>query len=157
MSISLLNRKAGVTIISSPMRFLVVGLPLDPGSRSVATEKSLPALIIDEDEKGEGHGRKPPVDVQRVHPETLVHARSVGQHGGKNSLEDETEVHEVVLHTLLEHGVLPGLTDDEIGPLHDHDRDEEGSVASVLKDLPVGISPLLTIRVLQVINSLRVP
>ena len=152
-----LNRKAGVTIISSLMRFLVVGLPLDPGAGSVATEESLPALVIDEDEKREGQGRKPPVDVQRVHPETLVHAGSVGQNGGKNCLEDETEVHEVILHTLLEHGVLPGLTDDEIGPLHDNDGDEEGCVTSVLEDLPVGIGPLLTIGVLQIVDSGRVP
>ena len=151
------NRKAGVTIISGPMRFLVVSLPLDPRSGSVATEESLPALVIDEDEKGEGEGGKPPVDVQRVHPKTLVHARGVGQESGQNGLEYEAKVHEVVLHPLLEHGVLPGLTDDEIGPLHDHDRDEEGGVASVLEDLPVGIGPLLTIGVLQIVDSSRVP
>jgi hypothetical protein len=38
---------------------------------------------------------------------------------------------------LLEDGVLPSLADDEVGPLHHHDRHEEGGVAGVLQDLTV--------------------
>jgi hypothetical protein len=38
---------------------------------------------------------------------------------------------------LLEDGILPGLADDEVGPLHHHDRHEEGGVAGVLQDLTV--------------------
>ncbi len=41
---------------------------------------------------------------------------------------------------LLEDGVLPGLADDEVGPLHHHDRHEEGGVAGVLQDLTVPIN-----------------
>ena len=85
------------------MRFLVVSLPLDPGARSVATEESLPALVIHEDEEGEGEGGQPPVDVQRVHPQTLVHPGAVGEEDGQTGLEDEAKVHEPVLHALLEH------------------------------------------------------
>lgn len=45
--------------------------------------------------------------------------------------------HEYVLHSLLDDGVPPGLADDQIGPLHDHDAGEEGGVAGELHDLPL--------------------
>ena len=37
----------------------------------------------------------------------------------------------------MEDGVLPGLADDEIGPLDHHDGNKEGGVAGVLEDLTV--------------------
>ncbi len=40
-----------------------------------------------------------------------------------------------LLHSLLQDGVPPGLTDDQIGPLHDHDTGEESCVAGELYDL----------------------
>merc|ERR1719150_2706682 len=134
----------------------IVSLVLDPPSR-VAAEQELPGLVVAEDQKGKWQGGQPPVDLQGVHPQALVHAGRVGQDGGEEGLEDEAEVHEVVLHALLEDGVLPGLADDQVGPLHDDDGDEEGGVAGVLKDLPVRISPLLTVGVGQVVDSNGVP
>lgn len=44
------------------------------------------------------------------------------------------------LHALLEDGVPPGLTDDQIGPLHDDYANKEGSVAGELHDLSLLIS-----------------
>lgn len=44
-------------------------------------------------------------------------------------------MHVYVLHSLLQDGVPPGLTDDQIGPLDDHDTDEESCVACELYDL----------------------
>jgi len=41
------------------------------------------------------------------------------------------------LHALLEDGVPARLADDEVGPLHHHDADEEGGVAGELHDLPL--------------------
>lgn len=41
------------------------------------------------------------------------------------------------LHPLLEDRVPPGLTDDQVGPLHHHDADKEGRVAGELHDLPL--------------------
>ena len=124
-------------------RCLVVGLPLHPGAGAVAAEEILPALIVDEDEDREGEGGKPPVDVQRVHPETLVHARTVGQEGGQESFEAKSKVQHAILHALLEHRVLPGLADDQVRPLHDHDGHEEGCVASVLQDLSVPVGQIV--------------
>merc|ERR1712013_957333 len=46
---------------------------------------------------------------------------------------------------------------DQVGPLHDDDGDEEGGVASVLEDLPVCVRPLLPVRVFKVVHSLRIP
>ena len=40
-----------------------------------------------------------------------------------------------VLHSLLQDGVPPGLTDDQIGPLDDHDTGEESCVTRELYDL----------------------
>ena len=138
-------------------RCLVVGLPLHPGAGAVAAEEVLPALIVDEDEDREGEGGQPPVDVQRVHSQALVHAGAVGQEGSQGCLEKETKVHEHVLHSLLEDGVLPCLANDEISPLDDDNGNEEGSVAGVLEDLPVCVRPLLPVRVFKVVHSLRVP
>ena len=61
------------------------------------------------------------------------------------------------IHTLLEHRVPPRLADDEIGPLHDHDGDEERRVAGVLEDFAIPVSPFLSVRVLEVIDGLRIP
>lgn len=44
------------------------------------------------------------------------------------------------LHSLLEDGVASGLADDDIGPLHHHDADEESCVAGELYDLTLLIS-----------------
>ena len=63
----------------------------------------------------------------------------------------------VRIHTLLEHRVPPRLADDEIGPLHDHDGDEERRVAGVLEDFAIPVSPFLSVRVLEVIDGLRIP
>lgn len=41
------------------------------------------------------------------------------------------------LHSLLEHRVASGFADDDVGPLHHHNTDEEGSVARELHNLPL--------------------
>lgn len=41
------------------------------------------------------------------------------------------------LHALLEDRVSPGLTDDQIGPLHNDNADKECRVAGKLNDLPL--------------------
>merc|ERR1719188_213732 len=102
-------------------------------------------------------GRQPPVEVQGVHSQSLVHARAVGQEGGKAGLEDETKLEDGVLHSLLEDGVLPCLTDNQVSPLDNDDGDKEGSVTGVLEDLSVGVGPLLSVGVFQVIDSRRIP
>lgn len=44
-----------------------------------------------------------------------------------------------LLHSLVEQRESPGLTDDQIGPLHNHDGHKESCVTSVLQDLPLVI------------------
>lgn len=106
----LLQRDLDLSVI------LIVSFALDPSS-GVSSEQVLPALIVHKDEKGEGECRQPPVEVQRVHSQTLVHTGAVGQERCQHSLKDESKVHEPILHALLEHRVLPCLTDNEISPL----------------------------------------
>merc|ERR1712241_1136865 len=126
--------------------FSIVGLLLDP-TTWILPKKEFSGLVVSEDQQGEGKGRQPPVELQRIHPEALVHARTVREEGGQESFEAKSKVQHAVLHALLEHGVLPGLADDQVRPLHDHDGHEEGCVAS----------PLLPIGVLQIIDSRRIP
>ena len=38
-------------------------------------------------------------------------------------------------HALMHDGVATRLADHQVGPLHDHDRDEEGRVAGELEHL----------------------
>ena len=123
----------------------------------MTSEQKLSCLIIAEDEDGEGDGWDPPVEVERVHPQALVHPRSVGEEGGQAGLEEETKVEEMILHSLLEDRVSSGLTDDKICPLDDNNRHEESSMASVLQDLSVSISPFLAIGILEVIDCGGVP
>ena len=85
----------------------------------ILPQKEFSSLVVSEDQQGEGKGRQPPVELrmlrmmlivcfykvcylQRIHPETLVHARTVGQEGGQSGLEEETKIEEHVLHSLLE-------------------------------------------------------
>lgn len=42
-----------------------------------------------------------------------------------------------LLHALLEERIPPGLADDQICPLHDHNAAEEGRVAGELNNLPL--------------------
>ena len=133
--------------------YLVVGFSLHPIVRRKGPEEKLPEFIIGENQGREGKGRKPPPELERVHPKTLVHARSVGQESGQSSLEKETKVEDPVGHALLEDRELASLTNDEISPLDNDNGDKEGSVASVLKDLSVPVGPLLAVGIFQVIDS----
>lgn len=42
-----------------------------------------------------------------------------------------------LLHALLEEGVPPGLADDEVGPLDNHDAGKEAGVTGVFHNLPL--------------------
>merc|ERR1740137_432410 len=68
-----------------------------------------------------------------------------------------TKVQHPVLHSLVNNGVTASLTDDEISPLHNHNRDEEGGMACVFKDFTVMVSPFLSIRIFKIIDRFTVP
>lgn len=42
-----------------------------------------------------------------------------------------------LLHALLKEGVPPGLADNKIGPLDNHNADKEAGVAGEFNDLPL--------------------
>lgn len=97
--------------------------------------------------------------LQRVHPESHVHAGAIGEEGGQGGLLEQPKDQDLVpkggrngslsqlsieiqphggwdsLHALLEDGVPPGLADDQVGPLDDDDAGEEGRVTGELHDL----------------------
>jgi len=77
--------------------------------------------------------------LQGVHAQTLVHAGAVRQEGSKNRFKNKAKVQGPIAHALMEDGVTTRLTDDQIGPLHNHNRNEEGSVAGVFQSLAIAI------------------
>merc|ERR1712203_1313409 len=117
------------TLLNKDSSNLVVGLPFDPVACWQATEEIFSRLIIAENKDRERQG----------------------------SFKEETEVHEPIAHSLLEYGEFTGLANDEIGPLDNDNGDKEGSVAGIFKDFTVLVSPLLSVRVFQIIDSNRVP
>merc|ERR1719219_198684 len=135
---------------------LIISFLFDPSTR-VLSQQAFTNFVVDEDCGREWYGREPPGGLQWVHPQALVHPGGVGEEGGETGLEDQAEVEEVILHSLLEHGVLPRLTDDEVCPLDNNNGDKEGRVTGVLQDLPVGVGPLLPVGVLQVVHGMGVP
>ena len=135
---------------------LIISFLFDP-STGVLSQQAFTNFVVDEDCGREWYGRQPPGGLQWVHPQALVHPGCVGEEGGETGLEHQAEVEEVIFHSLLEHGVLPRLTDDEVCPLDNNNGDKEGRVAGVLQDLSVGVRPLLTVGVLQVVHSMGVP
>ena len=108
--------------------YLIVGLSLNPRACRLASQQELSGLVIAEDEDGEWDGWDPPVEIERVHSQPLIHTRTVGQEGGQTGLEEEAEVEEMILHSLLEDRVFPCLADDEVSPLHNHNGGEESCV-----------------------------
>jgi len=61
--------------------------------------------------------------------ERKVDPLEVAKEGNEDSLEDETEVENLVLHTLLGDGQVSSLADHEIGPLDTNDRHEVGALS----------------------------
>ena len=137
--------------------YLVVGFSLHPIVRRKGPEEKLPEFIIGEDQGREGKGRKPPPELERVHPKTLVHARSVGEEASQSSLKEESKVEDPIGHALLEDRQFPGLANDQVSPLDNDNGNKEGSVTSVLKDFSLLEGPLLTVRIFQIIDCSAVP
>ena len=81
---------------------LIVSFLFDPSTR-VLSQQAFTNFVVDEDCGREWNCRQPPGGLQRVHPQALVHPGSVGEEGGQTGLEDQAEVEEVILHSLLEH------------------------------------------------------
>ena len=54
-----------------------------------------------------------------------------------------------LLHSLCEERISPGLTDDQICPLHDHNTDKEGSVTSEFQDLALAVSLQGTMKIIH--------
>lgn len=77
--------------------------------------------------------------LQGVHAETLVHAGAVGEECSQRGLEDQTKVERPIAHSLVHDRVTAGLADDQVSPLHHHDRHEEGGVARELETLAVPV------------------
>ena len=66
---------------------LVVGLRLDPASW-VVPKYPLPQFVKNKDEGRKWHSREPPVELEGVHFQALVHARGVWQEGSQKGLKN---------------------------------------------------------------------
>jgi len=112
----------------------VVGVPDNPafvlhaaslrGFHTV-TQEDLAEFVVGHDDGKEGEGRHGEMrerDLSRS--EHNVEERNVAEEGNKDGLEKEAEVGVVVDHSLLRDGEVSGLADNEIRPLHAHNRDQ---------------------------------
>ena len=133
------------------------GFPTSPSCPEDVSLDGLPHLVVDQDDEGEGEGREPPEEVDVLQLQHGVDARSVAKEDGQESLEDESEVELPVPHPLLEQGVPPGLADQQVGPLDDHDGHKESGLTGGLQLLPGSVSPLLAVGILEVVDLLRIP
>jgi len=99
------------------------------------SNEHLSSLVVEEDNGEEGHGWHSEVrEGNWSGSEGLVDPWDVAKDGNEGGLEEETEVGAVVNHTLLGDGEVPGLADEEIGPLH-ADNGNEVTSLSVEKGL----------------------
>ena len=60
-------------------------------------------------------------------------------------------------HSLLKQRIAARFANDQIGPLHNYNRNEKGCVACIFKNLSLLIGPLLAVGVLEVVDRLGVP
>eukprot|EP00754_Rhynchopus_humris_P027154 Rhum_TRINITY_DN15065_c9_g4::Rhum_TRINITY_DN15065_c9_g4_i2::g.137287::m.137287 len=94
----------------------------------MTTDDPLPRLVVREDEQTERNGRQPVHEPQLLQTEDRRHTRHVHEERGERRLEEESEVQLVVLHALVEQRQTTRLADQDVRPLHNHDRAEEGSL-----------------------------
>lgn len=95
--------------------------------------------------------------LQGIHVQRSLGAGRVGQESCQTGFKDQSEIEDPVVHALTEDGEGSGFADDEVGPLHDDDGDEEGRVAGVLQILARFVRPLLQVRILHIVDALRIP
>jgi len=89
------------------------------------SKPDLTHLIIEEDSNEEGEGWDGEVgEWNWSGTKGNVQEWNVKEDSDEGSFEEESEVTEVVNHTLLGEGEVSGLADHEISPLDAHDRDE---------------------------------
>jgi len=100
-------------------------LELTVFSGHTISKPDLTELIIEEDGNEEGEGWDGEVgEWNWSGTEGNVQEWNVQEDGDEGSLEEESEVTEVVDHTLLGEGEVSGLADHEISPLDADDRYE---------------------------------
>eukprot|EP00754_Rhynchopus_humris_P027162 Rhum_TRINITY_DN15065_c9_g4::Rhum_TRINITY_DN15065_c9_g4_i7::g.137337::m.137337 len=103
---------------------LPVGLAVEPATREVP-DQPLPQLVVRDDEDREREGRKPVDEPELLDAEHRAHTRDVDEHERERRLEEESEVQLVVLHALVEQRQTTRLADQDVRPLHNHDRRPE--------------------------------
>lgn len=108
------------------------------------TNVDLTQLIVGDDQNEEGERRDTEVrESDGARAQHQVEEGNVGQDGDEGSLEEETKDHVAVDHTLLGDGQVTGLANEQVGPLHNHNRDKVTTLSvaegfSRVADLSVG-------------------
>lgn len=123
---------------------LIVCFLFNPASR-VAAKEVFPCFVIAENENREGNGRDPPIDLQRIHSQSFVHAWSITQEGSQRCFKEDSEVQHFITHALLEQGVLSCLANDQVSPLYNNNGGKECCVTCKFQDLSFSVGPFLPI------------
>ncbi len=106
-----------------PYVHLPEGVAVDPSS-VVLPDPALPHLVIDVDHQREWHSGRPPRESQWPRTRHIVGRRLIHQEGAQQCLKEQRVIHKRVGHSLLKQRPDPRLTNHQIGPLHDDDRDK---------------------------------
>ena len=67
--------------------------------------------------------------------QTFVGAGHIAEESGERRLEAQAKIHRPIAHSLVNERISARLRDDQIGPLHDDDRDKIRGLTCVLEDL----------------------
>jgi len=102
---------------------------MDPSSL-VLPDPSLSDLVVDVDHQREWYSSSPPRKPHWPGARHRVGKSDINQKGAQNRFKEQRVVHKRVCHSLLEQRTDPRLTNHQIRPLHDDNRDKVRSVRS---------------------------
>lgn len=130
---------------------LIVEFLVPPAPWATANSK-FPDLIIDKDEKAEGHGDQPPLEPDGHEVEDVRHPWAVAQEAANADLEHDGDHQDLVPEeSLLENREAPCLADEDICDLAHLDADEEHGVTGVLLVQALTKCPFLAVAVLKIL------
>lgn len=107
---------------------LIISVAPDPVVLFESAHEVLAGFIVGKDDGAEGHGGDPVKSMDGAGSERKVEDGDVAQKGTESGFPGKTEVQPSVSHALSHEGEFAGLAANQVGPLDNDDRDEEGAL-----------------------------
>lgn len=90
---------------------LIICFLFDPSTR-VSSQDVTTDFVINEDEYREGNSREPPPEFEGVHSEGFRHSGSVREEASKSSFKKETEIEDMIVHSLVDERITTGFANN---------------------------------------------